>query len=270
METVLLADDERIFRAVEGTCLRRERCRLLKATASALRDVAVARRPDLLVTSLADDETRLALHLVLSESSLASVPIIVVDFQNGRAAARKALVKPAGRAAPVRVISGVRSGLETRLDAAIKKSLPILDRASDRVSVSVPVRCRVERVSFVVRTKNISPTGLFLKTEKPLARGRRFMISFSLPGAFPGGQGPGAIEAVAHRPPSRITGLCEVVRQVATGLNGEHDDLIPGMGVRFVEIEQGARTTLARFVRAGGTASRVRAKSPARGAHASH
>jgi hypothetical protein len=277
METILLADDERIFKAVEGTCLRRERCRLLKAPSERLLDVALERPPDLILACLSDDASRSALRRICAEGALASVPIVVLDFGPGARKAKRPPVRLARRIAPVEMVSAPGSNLDARLDAAIKRTLPVLNRADDRVSVSVPVRCRAEGAAFTVRTKNISPTGLFLKTEKPLARGERFAISFSLPAdtdnrgaARTGVGGFGRRAADAGAPISnRISGVCEVVRQVARGPRGEYDDLIPGMGVRFVKIAPQASSTLQRFARGGAVRSR-RAGCAVRRTHSSH
>lgn len=266
METILLADDERIFKAVEGTCLRRERCRLLKAPAERLLESAKSRRPDLLVTFTSDDRSREALRRLCSEESLATVPIVVLDFPPGgrrAAASRSVRIKEPVRVGAVERVAGGAFRLDSRLDAAIKKSLPILDRASDRVDLSIAVRCQAERAAFTVRTKNISPSGLFLKTDRPLPRGRRFSISFSLPAVE-----EGARRALPDGAPVRIRGVCEVVRHVMTGERGEYDDLIPGMGVRFIEIDPETRSRLAKFVHVGTRPGRIGRRAP--GAHSTH
>jgi len=240
METVLLADDERLFRAVEGTSLRRERCRLLMATDEKLADTAARKRPDLIITRTGDAASRARLTALLASRPLSRIPVVVVEFgAKGRVPAVSGREKGA---APVVRIPGQPPRLDARLDLAVKRLLPILDRETDRVAVSLPVRCEGGRNVFTVRTKNVSPTGLFLKTDRTLSAGQRLTLRFSLPGGSSAQKKPAAVRAIRC--------VCEVVRQVGVGgRTGEDDDLIPGVGVRFISIQNDARTTLKRFVR---------------------
>src|SRR5574342_23921 len=91
MATVLLVDDERLFKAVEGTCLRREGCRLLKASPSDLPAVALARRPDLILAAAIDDASRELVLQLGSDRSIGSIPILVLDMTPARAGAPSSL-----------------------------------------------------------------------------------------------------------------------------------------------------------------------------------
>ena len=240
METVLLADDERLFKAVEGTSLRRERCRLLMASADRLSPTAAKTHPDLIITTTDDAPSRARLTTRLARKSLSWIPILVVAFGSKTQAAP--VPKRGQGAGPLVRIPGRVARLDSRRDAAIKQLLPILDRASDRVAVSLPVRCEGGRTTFTLKTKNLSPTGLFLKTERVLSAGQRLTVRFSLP--------PTVAPRKKDAAPRAIRCECEVVRLVGVGgRTGEDDDLIPGVGVRFISMQNDARTTLKRFVR---------------------
>jgi uncharacterized protein (TIGR02266 family) len=241
MQTVLLADDERVFKALEGTCLRRETCKLKKASLETLSTVAVSEPPDLIVLALTSPDSVQRLRDLRANEALSRVPIIALDFL-GKSSARRTF--------PRVTLLPLKNGKaqDDRLDEAIKKHLPLMRRRVDRVGVSVPVKCRGEGFSFTVRTKNISPSGLFLKTSRELSPGDRIRVKFALPESEP------------------IAATCQVVRRVGPGGNDD-DDLIPGIGVRFIELEENGRSALLSFVSTGAwqTASR-----PARRARATH
>lgn len=241
MATVLLVDDERIFKALEGTCLRRERCRLLKSSHARIPETSLAQRPDLIVLFVADDESLEAVCLLLADGSIASIPVLVLH-----PARTTPPVVAAERTGEVRRVS-CGPDQDARVDAAIESLLPVLDRRGDRVTVSVPVRCRVSGRTVTLRTKNVSPSGLFLRSERPLALTGRFEVSFALPDTA-GGTAP-------------IAGTCEVVRQVGAK---DDRDLIPGLGVRFVEMGRAERAALKSFVSARGSRVAARAAGAAR------
>ncbi|HZI94755.1 MAG TPA: PilZ domain-containing protein [Patescibacteria group bacterium] len=245
MQTVLLADDERVFKALEGTCLRREVCTLVKAPAERLAAVAAERSPDLIVLAIDNDAARAAFHDLREEEALSPIPIIALDFTSD-AARRARRPTGSGRAGAVDLIA-MKPGksprarlaeMDARLDVSIRRHLPILDRRIDRILLSVPVKCHDDTSSFTLRTKNISPAGLFLKTKRPLSPGQRLKVRFDLPmESEPGRMIP-------------IAATCQVVRRVGAS-ERDNVDLIPGVGVRFVVLEAKGRTALDRFVRAG-------------------
>jgi len=241
METVLLADDEIVFKAVEGTCLRRERCRLIKASTARLQSIARSSRPDLMLLSLRGEESRVPLLKICDDRDLAAIPIIVLDLMSEAGGEALASDVAARSGAVDRLVVSRRpsgrpdlTDLDARLNAAIKRHLSILDRLLDRVSLAVPVQCRRAGRTFSARTKDLSPSGLFLKTDRQLVPGDKLSVSFKLPAA------PGE--------PASVAGSCEVVRRVGPG-GLEDPDLIPGLGLRFVEMGAEGRRALNQLVR---------------------
>src|SRR5262245_36499505 len=84
MQTVLLADDERLFRSLEGTCLRREIVRLCKAPPAALVATASRDHPDLILLAL-DDASHRILRDLCGAMPLDAIPIIALDFSGSTA-----------------------------------------------------------------------------------------------------------------------------------------------------------------------------------------
>lgn len=267
MLTILLVDDEDIFKAVEGTCLRREPCRLLKSPPDRLLERAVGDPPDLIILSHAGAAARRLLGEVCAAPQLSEIPVISIDPRPGARNAPKDLPGRSGAveilAAPTPDDGGTAGGLDRMLDEAIKRRLPDLVRRADRVAVSLSVNVRSADGEFRVRTKNLSPSGLFLKTERVLSPGQRIEIRFRLPMA-----------AETARRPASISGTCEVVR--AVGIAGqpgaEEIDLIPGVGVRFVDLAGEGRSALNEYVEhlSRSPASRGRARRPSTRADSAH
>jgi hypothetical protein len=265
MATVLLFDDDILFKAVEGSCLRRERCRILKTPPSGA--VAAARKscPDLVIASSATPLKDLG--AMFKDARLRRTPIVVLDFGlPGRRGGLTAMSRTARRERPgpieilpVPTDAAGRmdlASLDRRLDAALEGLLPDVSHRTDRVAVSLAVECRGRGFARTLRTKNISPTGLFLKTDVRLSPGRKLRIRFRLPAAAAAaGRGQGV---AARRGPgdAAITGDCVVVRRVDAARDERGSaldrDLIPGVGVRFVALEAESRTALGRFVRVAG------------------
>ncbi len=253
MATVLLFDDDILFKAVEGTCLRRERCRLVKAPPASAARAARRAGADLILASTAARRADLA--AVFSDSTVARVPVLVLDFGGPRGIRADAQRAADGRGAPIRFLKVPTddtgrldlAALDPRFEAAIKEELPELDRRSDRVPISVPVECRGRGFTTVLRSRNISSTGLFLRTGLSLAPGRRFRFCLRLPGDPGGEDGPA------------VRGRCEVVRRVVDRPAGAagHVDLIPGLGVRILDMDEKDRRTLSRFVRTSAPAARA-------------
>jgi len=262
MPTVLLVDEEIVFKAVEGTCLRREPCRLVMAKRNAVGARAGADAPDLLIAAVTDDSSRAWLETVTRDTRLAGLPMIVLDTG---ASGRPALPARGAGAAPIDVlpVQGEPgrpdySDLDIRLDSAIKRHLPMLARRPDRVAVSLPVWCEGGGVHATLKTKNISASGLFLKTDQPLVPGERIGVRFQVP-----------VEGMARVP---IAGVCEVVRRVqAAGPPAVADaDLIPGVGVRFLDLGEDGATVLRRFVTAAASSPRDGEQGGRRGARPAH
>lgn len=268
MATVLLFDDDILFKAVEGSCLRRERCHILKTAPEAAIATARKAHPDLVIASSVTPLKDLG--AVFKDSSLRRTPIVVLDFGlPGRRGGLSAMSATARRERPgaIEILSVPTDdrgrmdleSLDTRLDAAIGDLLPDVSHRTNRVAVSVAVECRGRGFARTLRTKNISPTGLFLKTDLRLSPGRKMKVRFRLPHAA-SAAGTG-VEARTDTDAS-IAVDCVVVRRVDTaaprgagrdaGPQGGNRDLIPGLGVRFVGLDAGGEEALGRFVRKAG------------------
>lgn len=248
---VLLLDDADTFKAVEGTCLRRDRCRLVKASFEDLPQVASRSRPALVLASCADAEGRDRAIALCAEHALADVPVLLLDFTKPGASARPTI--PGSRRAPVEVLPARRrrSGgpdfeeLDARVDDVVTRLVPQLLRRVDRLQISLIVSCKGPGLRSHLHTKDISPSGIFLKTDRPLTPGSRFAVSVRL------------------GPEEEVLGTCEVVRQVRAG----DSDLIPGIGARFIDLEDAGREVLRRFVSTGGHGTRRPPRAAARGTH---
>ncbi|MGH9870640.1 MAG: PilZ domain-containing protein [Candidatus Polarisedimenticolia bacterium] len=253
---VLLLDDAGTFKAVEGTCLRRQRCRLFKAPFDRLTDAARDHRPSLLLATCRDDADRDRVLSACADRSLSRVPVVLVDL-TGAPPRRAARPRTPLRRAPVEVLSARvgRSGepdfaeLDERLNDAIRRLVPELSARKDRLAVTLVARCHGAGMPARLRTKDVSETGLFLRTTRPPASGRKFEVSVRL------------------GPRDAVSGLCEVVREVRHGAAGDwtDGDLIAGVGVRFVDLPDQAREALRRFVATGIRAGR---RAPRRAARA--
>lgn len=236
MVTILLADDERIFKVVQGTLLRREACRLLKAPFGSLPALAVEHSPDLVIVPAAARDAavdRLASEM-RARRETRGIPIIILDMDASESDALPAPLEQ-GTGAPIEII---RAGagpdpdrLQPRLAAAFEKLLDLKGRGTERIAADVPVSCTLGSSRFTARTKDISSSGLFLKTDRGVHAGDRLTVSFRLPAE-------GSTAAA-------IDGECEVVRLIAK--DRDDPDLIPGAGLRFVRLTKQALDVLARF-----------------------
>src|SRR5262245_21596992 len=163
MPTVLLVDDEQVFRAVEGTCLRRERARLVKALPENVADVASSVKPDLIVASYSDAPSRRRLRELCSHPDVSSIPILALDLQPTRGPRRPGLDAAEDREAPLEVLQVKRGSggapdladLDPRLEAALKRRLPWLVRVVNRVPIDLAVRCTGAAISGTLRSKDL-------------------------------------------------------------------------------------------------------------------
>jgi len=243
---ILLLDDAGTFKAVEGTCLRRHRCRLLKAPVDRLAEAARDHHPVLVFASCTDREARERVLAASRAPALSRVPVLLLDLQG---AAPRSRAKAPGsktsrsRRGLVEVVSARVgpsgepdwSALDGRLDAAILRLIPALRPRGPRLAAQVRVRCRGIAGMSLLHTKDISDTGLFLRTAAVVPAGRTFSVSLHL------------------APGIAVSGRCEVVRDVRPGSAGREadDDLIEGIGVRFVELADPDRETLRSYLAAG-------------------
>ena len=101
-------------------------------------------------------------------------------------------------------------------------------RAHDRVDATFEVAFSSETNFYNGFSENISEGGLFVATYQPRPLGTRLMVAFMLPGID-----------------EPLGALCEVrwLRSPRQGSN-----TAPGMGLRFVEIDDRTRALVERFV----------------------
>jgi hypothetical protein len=266
MDTVLLVDDDILFKAVEGTCLRRERCRLVKTPPDNILEAALSERPDLIVTASTSDASRGELTRLLDAPPLEEIAIIVLEFGGSTLGDE---VRAAGRKRPgvfetLTVPTDASGKLDLQafdglLDGCIQNSMSWRSRGGDRVPISLPVRCSGEGINVTLRTKNISPSGLFLKTDVSLVPGTMLDVRFTLPVSVLTGTGLESLPNAVR--PVPVVARCEVVREVGTGPARQSDqDLIPGLGVRFVDLGDEGRSALSRV--AGGIRGSRRQAAP--------
>lgn len=246
MATVLLADDERLFKVLQRTLLRRDACKLVKAPASDLPRRAAEVEPDLVCLSISSPAERDVMASLRGDERLSAIPILVLDvdglLEDSVLSEGIEVVRPASG----RSRSGDIARLESRVTSLLERHLSMSGRALERVTATIEVRCDAKSASFKTLTKDICPTGMFLKTERGLACGERLGFELRLPAQDPGfsDREGGAGEHLA------ISGTCEVVRRIPAGAP-EHEDLIPGAGVRFIDLDPEAQAALRRFTTAG-------------------
>jgi uncharacterized protein (TIGR02266 family) len=160
-----------------------------------------------------------------ADPRLRAIPVILAGASRDQEAALEAgadgfVVRPATRAA---------------LLTQIRRFVPAEERATQRVAVGLKVTCRSGDESFVAFTRDLSPTGLFLKSPRPPTTGSRLFVSFVLPG----------------EDPSPIESEAEVVREVSTGADPRG---MAGSGLQFTSLPAGTRMQIGRFLRASGRA----------------
>jgi len=243
---VLLLDDAGTFKAVEGTCLRRHRCRLVKASVDGLADAAGDHHPAMVFASCSDASARERVLAACRAPALSRVPVLLLDLQGPATRSRGKAPAARGssrRRGSIEVVSArsKRSGepdwrsLDARLDAAILRIIPALRPRGPRLAAQVRVRCSGIAGMSLLHTKDISDTGLFLRTAAVVPAGKTFSVSLHL------------------APGIAVSGRCEVVRDVRPGAAGREaeEDLIEGIGVRFVELADPERETLRSYLAAG-------------------
>jgi uncharacterized protein (TIGR02266 family) len=227
MTRILLVDDVDLFLELERTFLKRFGCEILTAK-SGEEAIAKARehRPDLILLDVVMPGMGgyAACRRLKDDPETGKIPVVFVagdpDLRRMAEAGGDDLVsKPVRREA---------------LLEAIRKHVPIMERGAARVPVHLRVRLEEDGDAGgrSVFSKDLSPGGIFLKASPPPPVGRRLGMRIRLP--FP----EGAEEV-------RVVG--EVVRQVPE----EPDSyLIPGVGVRFVDLQGSDRARVRRFVQA--------------------
>jgi len=224
MARLLLVNDERLFLELERSFLRREECEVITAGSAeeALRRARES-RPDLLLLDVAiprmDGEE--VCRALKADPDLASIPVLLLTTGRNEQGARDAgadgtIPKPITR---------------QKVLKALHAFLDIPDRAAERRPVRLSVRCRENEGEYQVQTRDLSFTGMFLTCPEPRPVGRTLDLSFRLPRPAGGG-------AIAAR--------AEVVRAVPSRSESHQ---LPGMGVRFLELDGAAKARINRFVR---------------------
>jgi CheY-like chemotaxis protein len=224
MARLLLVNDERLFLELERSFLRREDCEVLTAaSAEEALERTREKRPDLILLDVAiprmDGEE--VCRVLKADPELASIPILLLTTGRNEEGALAAgadgtIPKPITR---------------QKVLHALHSFLDIPDRAAERRPARLPVRCREEGSEYQVQTRDLSFTGMFLSCPEPREPGRHLDLSFRLPRPF----GGAAIDARA-----------EVVRAVPARPDSHQ---VPGMGVRFLELDGADKARINRFVR---------------------
>jgi type IV pilus assembly protein PilZ len=105
-------------------------------------------------------------------------------------------------------------------------------RSADRVDVTWSVDCATEDTFLYASIANISAMGIFVRTEEPLPRGTELTLRFSP-------------EPPAEGPEMLLRGVVQWINPVKPG----GDNLNPGMGVQFVDLDLPTRELLVEAVR---------------------
>lgn len=227
MTRILLVDDVDLFLELERTFLKRYGCDIMTAkSGEEAIDKVREHRPDVILLD------------------------VVMPGMGGYEACRRLKEDPATREIPVIFVAGdpdLRLMAEAGGDdlvskpvrreallEAIRKHVPIVERGAARVPVHLRVRLEDggDGMARSVFAKDLSQGGIFLKATPPPPVGQRLGMRIRLP--FP----EGAEEV-------RLRG--EVVRQVPENAESY---LIPGVGVKFIDLQGADRARVQRFVRA--------------------
>ena len=225
MSRVLMVDDAGLFRLLEGSFLRRLGCEIVRADeGSDLLDKARRSCPDLIL--LDADHPRLdgaeCVRALKADPLLRPTPVLLVTSPEGAARCSDAgadatLARPLAPGA---------------LEVALSSMGRIGTRDGRRRGARFMVRVALgaDTAARPTRAKDISRTGLFLTLRESLPLGTTLMMSMRLP--------------VSGRPRSiRARGI--VVRRVP---EDPESHLIPGVGVRFVELDPATASLIDGYV----------------------
>lgn len=224
MSRVLMVDDAGLFRMLEATFLRRLGCEIVRAKDGPdLIRKAADKAPSLILLDAQkpDLDGPQCVRTLKSDPSLRAIPVLVVTTSEGvagccEAGADATLTRPLERGA---------------LDLALSSFGRVAHREGPRRSARGWVRVAGPGGARRGRLKDISRTGLFVALPDPLPLRERIGVSLRLPG--PEGERQVRAQAV-------------VVRQVAPDPDSH---LIPGVGVRFLDIDPRDERHIDRYVR---------------------
>ncbi len=122
------------------------------------------------------------------------------------------------------------TGASTHWDSVASHASPSVGatRQHRRVSLRTEVHLESDSNFYAGIANNVSQGGLFVASERLLAKGSVLDLEFSIPDGGPS---------------IRTTGLVRWLREDLEGIEGP-----PGMGVQFVELDERARERLEIFV----------------------
>ena len=225
MTRILLVDDVDVFLKLERTFLKRFGCDILMAkTGREALEKVREHRPDaiLLDTMMPGMDGYDTCRRLKADPETREIPVIFVASD-----ADQELINEVGGDDLVQKPIHREALLE-----ALRRHVPIIERQAERVNVHLRVRLeRGEEPPQNLYAKDLSQGGIFVKADPPLPLGERLGLRIRLP--FPDG-----VQDVI------MSG--EVVRQVEDEADSH---LIPGVGVRFVDISAPERARVGRFVR---------------------
>jgi two-component system cell cycle response regulator DivK len=223
MSRVLMLDDAGLFQMLETSFLRRLGCEIVRvADGRQMIERARASVPDLILLDAQwpGIDGPGCLRALKADPALRSIPVLVVTSRDDvarvcDAGADVALARPLS-------------------DGALELALCSLGRVSHRLGrrrpARIPARVASPAGDLRARVKDISRTGLFLALSPPLPINASLRLSLRLPG-------PEGVRSIEAR------GV--VVRQVPPD---PESHLIPGVGVRFVEIDAASESVIDHYV----------------------
>jgi two-component system alkaline phosphatase synthesis response regulator PhoP len=218
---ILLVDDVRRLVDVMRSYLRRTTCRILTARngPEAIR-VCRQERPDIvfLDAGMPGSGGAEVCRTLKTDALLRSIPVVIVAPRDRfeectRAGCDDVIAKPI---------------TQEQFLAKVRRFVALLERGEKRIPASVRVTFQALAGAYTAYTKDLSPHGLFLKTERPFAPGTRLRMTIHLPGQ----RGPVAVEGE--------------VRRVVEPSAASH--LLAGVGVRFVDPETAVTRAIETFI----------------------
>lgn len=224
MSKIVLFEDPEVLRELEHSFVSRSDCSLVKArTGPELLDAVRRERPGvvLLDASLPGASGLAVCRAIKDDPALRTTPVVFVSLpvEHDRCVAAGAdgfVSRPASRA---------------RLLEAVRRFVPAVERASERVPLVLRVDYRGEhgQEGFGF-TRDLGPEGLFLKTRERFELAEVLELRFSLP--VPGG--------------CSIHAAGRVVRSTDAGADPH---AAAGAGIVFHRLSAGDHLAISRFVR---------------------
>lgn len=217
---ILLVDEVRRFIDLLKNYLKRTTCRVLTARSGG-EALAICRqeRPDLVFLDAGRPGAGglEVCRAMKTDPLLRPIPVVIVAGGEREDECRAAgcdgfIAKPVTQ--------------EPFLDQ-VRRFVALLERQEGRIPASLRVEFRAGAGVYTAFTKDLSPHGAFLKSSRPFSAGTRLTLSLYLPG----------------RPPLSLD--AEVRRTIARA-PGSH--LLPGIGVRFLDVPPETRRALEDFL----------------------